>query len=153
MHYYYKLLPGFIDNPNIIPYNCQQEIKKFLYFIVPLFTCFLLQYSRKPSSIQCGAGQCTYLCYTDLSFNECENQYENMQVFLSYFFFYIFSDIYAFFFKLIQIIILFYLIRTGFVPCNSQLPTLRSVSTPKVNFVKNLPTCFPSNCACRKTER
>eukprot|EP00105_Crassostrea_gigas_P042167 XP_019926315.1 PREDICTED: uncharacterized protein LOC105336599 [Crassostrea gigas] len=32
--------------------------------------CCKLEYSRKPSSIQCGAGQCTCLCYTDLSFNE-----------------------------------------------------------------------------------
>lgn len=40
--------------------------------------CCKLEYSRKPSSIQCGAGQCTCLCYTDLSFNECENQYENI---------------------------------------------------------------------------
>lgn len=43
--------------------------------------------------------------------------------------------------------------RGGFVPCNSQLPTLRSVSTPEEDLVSNLPTCFPTNCACRKTER
>lgn len=82
--------------------------------------CCHVEYFRDPSSVQCGAGQCTCLCYTDLSFNECKNQYA---------------------------------IMGGFVPCNSQLPTLRSVSTPEEDLVSNLPTCFPTNCACRKTER
>nr|XP_034337034.1 VWFA and cache domain-containing protein 1 [Crassostrea gigas]XP_034337496.1 VWFA and cache domain-containing protein 1 [Crassostrea gigas]XP_034337917.1 VWFA and cache domain-containing protein 1 [Crassostrea gigas] len=82
--------------------------------------CCNVEYFRDPSSVQCGTGQCTCLCYTDLSFNDCKNQYE---------------------------------IMGGFVPCNSQLPTLRSVSTPEEDLVSNLPTCFPTNCACRKTER
>lgn len=38
-------------------------------------------------------------------------------------------------------------------PCSPQLPTLRSVSTPEEEKTRNLPTCFPTDCACRKTER
>ncbi|XP_065942394.1 VWFA and cache domain-containing protein 1 isoform X1 [Magallana gigas] len=73
-----------------------------------------------PSSIQCGAGQCTCLCYKDLPFDECKNEYKNMK---------------------------------GFVPCYPQLPTLRSIITPEADMVKGLPTCFPTDCGCRKTER
>lgn len=72
-----------------------------------------------PSSIQCGTGQCSCLCYKDLSFNECKNEYENMN---------------------------------GFVPCSPQLPTLRSFSTPEEDQIRNLPTCFSTDCECRKTE-
>eukprot|EP00105_Crassostrea_gigas_P019761 XP_011438357.1 PREDICTED: uncharacterized protein LOC105335913 [Crassostrea gigas] len=40
----------------------------------------------------------------------------------------------------------------GFVPCYPQLPTLRSIITPEADMVKGLPTCFPTDCGCRKTE-
>ncbi|XP_061178007.1 VWFA and cache domain-containing protein 1-like [Saccostrea echinata] len=37
-------------------------------------------------------------------------------------------------------------------PCNPNLPTLESVSTPEEDKTRNLETCFPTNCPCRKTE-
>nr|XP_034308982.1 VWFA and cache domain-containing protein 1-like [Crassostrea gigas] len=82
--------------------------------------CCTSEYYTLPSSIQCGTGQCTCLCYQDLPFNECKNEYDSMN---------------------------------GFDPCSSQLPTLKSVSTPEEDKTKNLPTCFPTDCACRGTER
>lgn len=47
--------------------------------------------------------------------------------------------------------VIFY--RDGFIPCSPQLPTLRSVSTPEEDKTRNLPTCFSTDCECRKTER
>ncbi|XP_078333915.1 VWFA and cache domain-containing protein 1-like isoform X2 [Crassostrea virginica] len=41
----------------------------------------------------------------------------------------------------------------GIYPCYPQLPTLKTVSAPEKDKIKGLPTCFPTNCACRKTER
>ena len=43
--------------------------------------------------------------------------------------------------------------RDGIYPCYPQLPTLKTVSAPEKDKIKGLPTCFPTNCACRKTER
>nr|XP_022331553.1 VWFA and cache domain-containing protein 1-like [Crassostrea virginica] len=40
----------------------------------------------------------------------------------------------------------------GIVPCKPQLPTLKTVSTPEQDKTRGLGTCFPSDCACRKTE-
>nr|XP_019926041.2 VWFA and cache domain-containing protein 1 isoform X1 [Crassostrea gigas] len=82
--------------------------------------CCTSEYFTSPSSIKCGSGQCNCLCYKDLSFDECQNAYTDMD---------------------------------GFVPCSPQLPTLRSVSTPEEDKTRNLPTCFPTDCSCRKTER
>ncbi|XP_034314932.2 VWFA and cache domain-containing protein 1 isoform X1 [Magallana gigas] len=82
-------------------------------------SCCNSEHSTSPNSIQCSVEQCTCLCYKDLSFNECKNEYVSTR---------------------------------GFVPCSPQLPTLRSVSTPEKDKTKNLPTCFPTDCACRKTE-
>lgn len=82
--------------------------------------CCTSEYFTSPSTIKCGSGQCTCLCYQDLPFDECKNAYTNMD---------------------------------GFIPCSPQLPTLRSVSTPEEDKTINLPTCFPTDCACRKTER
>ncbi|XP_065940278.1 VWFA and cache domain-containing protein 1 [Magallana gigas] len=84
--------------------------------------CCHSEYHISPSSIPCGTERCSCLCYKDLSFNECRNEYNRT-------------------------------IPRGVPPCSSQLPTLRSVSTPEEDKTRNLPTCFPTDCACRKTER
>lgn len=49
--------------------------------------------------------------------------------------------------------ILTFVVRDGFIPCSPQLLNLRSVSTPEEDKTRNLPTCFSTNCECRKTER
>uniref|UniRef100_A0A8W8N3R2 VWFA domain-containing protein n=1 Tax=Magallana gigas TaxID=29159 RepID=A0A8W8N3R2_MAGGI len=54
--------------------------------------CCDSEYYVSPSSIPCGTEECSCLCYKELSFNECRNEYN---------------------------------ITSGFVPCSSQLPTLR----------------------------
>ncbi|XP_022331682.2 VWFA and cache domain-containing protein 1-like [Crassostrea virginica] len=41
----------------------------------------------------------------------------------------------------------------GIYPCNPQLPTLKTVSAPEKEKNRGLSTCFPTNCACRKSER
>ena len=43
--------------------------------------------------------------------------------------------------------------RDGIVPCKPQLPTLKTVSTPEGDKTRGLGTCFPTDCACRKTEK
>ncbi|XP_062591885.1 VWFA and cache domain-containing protein 1-like [Saccostrea cucullata] len=40
----------------------------------------------------------------------------------------------------------------GIDPCNPKLPTLESVSVPEEEKTRNLETCFPTSCPCRKTE-
>lgn len=84
--------------------------------------CCDSEYHISPSSIPCGTEECSCLCYKDLFFNECRNEYNRT-------------------------------IPRDVPPCSSQLPTLRSVSTPEEDKTRNLPTCFPTDCACRKTER
>ena len=43
--------------------------------------------------------------------------------------------------------------RDGVIPCNPLLPTLKTVSAPEEDKIEELSTCFPTNCACRKSER
>ncbi|XP_022331617.1 VWFA and cache domain-containing protein 1-like [Crassostrea virginica] len=119
-------LNGFVDKAEGYMYEIRPVTGSNIFLILKKREAFIVdqpccseESSTSPSSLRCGTEQCTCLCYKDILFNECRNEYNSTD---------------------------------GVIPCNPLLPTLKTVSAPEEGKTKDLSTCFPTDCACRKSE-